>query len=568
MSYFRADQPSKQLWNKIKNSGAGKESSSNSISLDKNELNSFFARAQASPPVSRYDQTIHEHDNAFNFSLITKEAFLHAFASIKSNAAGDDGIRLKFLKLIISVFADHIIHLFNSIIASNIWPNGWKTSVICPIPKCNAPTLPSDFRPIGILPILSKTLELLLNGQIQTYLLSIYQSGFRKNCGTATALAKVTDDIRSSLDRGQVSVLVFLDFSKAFDNVDHHILLSKLKSQFKFSARTCDLLHSCLSARTIKVKIDNDISEERPVSSGVVQGSILGPTLFLFYIQDLFAVIKSCNYQCYADDVQIYCSAHPKDIAVLISCINNDLKSVFDWSIKNKIYLNNAKSSAMFFSNNHKDIPKPVILINEQPVEYTAKKNNLGVIMNDRLTWDDHIVLICQKVYFGLKNLSSVNGLVPLDLRLKLVRALIIPHFTYADILFSNTGASQTNKLDLCFNACLRYIYKRKKFDHILDVRRNLLGCDLGTYYKFRLIMSLFKIIRIERPAYLYNQLVFASSQRTCNLIIPRAYSNRMLLSVSCRAALAWNSLPNWMKSETQIGRFKSLLRTFPNFDP
>lgn len=190
----------------------------------------------------------------FTFSNVSQEAVHKAIISIRSNAIGDDEISPKFLKIILPHILMYITYIFNSIFTYSIFPCAWKKARVIPIPKINDPKLPSDYRPISILPFLSKAFERLLHMQLTGHLgsnnyLVREQSGFRKHRSTETTLVNLTEDIRVGLDKGQLSLLVLLDFSKAFDNVDHHKLIEKLNT-YGTDKSVCTLLWSYLRERS------------------------------------------------------------------------------------------------------------------------------------------------------------------------------------------------------------------------------------------------------------------------------------------------------------------------------
>lgn len=162
--------------------------------------------------------------------------------------------------------------------------------------------------------------------------------------------------------------------------------------------------------------------------------------------------------------------------------------------------------------------------------------------------------------------MSNISSLTPLNTRRKLIIALIMPILSYGDVLFSSSNANTLKKLEICYNACLRYIYKRGKFDHLSDVRESIFGCDLATYFKYRLAVQIFVIMKQKEPAYLYNSIEFSQSERTLNIKYPRARTNIMLNSFSVRSAQLWNSLPNWVKLAASITEFKRLIKSHLGF--
>lgn len=174
--------------------------------------------------------------------------------------------------------------------------------------------------------------------------------------------------------------------------------------------------------------------------------------------------------------------------------------------------------------------------------------------------------LSVKKSIFAKKNFASVRDFLSIEHRRRLVVSLIIPLFTYGDVVFSSLNETQKRKLELCFNSCLRFIHKRRKFDHLADVRDSILGCNLETYFKYRLMVFLFTIMIHKEPYYLFNSLEFLNSARSRNLRYPRPRSTFMNHSFIVRAAQQWNSLPNGIKMSTSINEFKIFLKSHLNF--
>lgn len=395
--------------------------------------------------------------------------------------------------------------------------------------------------------------------------LNRFQSAYKLNHSAPSAVLYISEDIERSMESKEITTLVLLDFSKAFDSISHTIMCHKLKSQFAFSGSACDLIFSYLTDRSQCVEVGNDKSSYLPLFSGVPQGSILGPLLFSAYINDVTSVLKFCTPHLYADDLQIYLSGPPEYIALNTDKVNTDLSSIAKWAVENKLRLNPKKSQVLTVSATSLDVVRPPILMNGAVVPFFDKVRNLGVIMNEKLSWDSHIVSICGKVYGALRMLRTAKHYLPLFLRRKLVISLVIPHFLYGDIIFSNCSGAMRYKLNLCFNACLRFVHSIHKFDHISHVADSIFGCSLWAYYDFRTLIFLRKIIKTQQPSYLFNSLIFASSARTKNLIIPSHISARMNRSFSVRSARLWNGLPHSIKSLETLSAFKDACRVHLN---
>lgn len=250
---------------------------------------------------------------------MTSDEVVEALLRIKTESVGMDGIPLKFVKLILPVILPFLTHLFNFSLTSSTFPTQWKTAKLIPIPKISSPSSTSDFRPISILSSLSKALEYLINKQLCDYLTSFklisgLQSGFRSKHTTSSALLKITHDMYSACDRKHVNILVLLDYAKAFDSVPYNILLKKMELLFNFSSNLIKLLTSYLKNRIQCVSVSSSFSNCVPVVSGIPQGSILGPLLFLMFINDFPSNVQHSKCHLFADDVQLYISCPFSDL--------------------------------------------------------------------------------------------------------------------------------------------------------------------------------------------------------------------------------------------------------------
>ena len=223
---------------------------------------------------------------------------------------------------------------------TSTYPNIWKGAFIRPLPKTDMPTAPKDYRPINILPALSKALERIVHKQLTDYfnehsLFDTYQSGFRTGHSTTTALLKVTEDIRQAMDEQMSTVLTLLDFGKAFDSANTDLLLHKLRHLY-LSHHTVSWFNSYLRDRQQCVSVGNQISSWKIVKKRVPQGSVLGPLLFTVYVNDISKTLKHCKYHMYADDLQIYLHAHPTTLNDAIRKVNEDFDKNLDSHLTRK----------------------------------------------------------------------------------------------------------------------------------------------------------------------------------------------------------------------------------------
>ena len=248
-------------------------------------------------------------------------------------------------------------------IDQNVFPSLWKVARISPIPKNSIATNPDEFRPISVLPILSKVYEKVILRQLCHYIESdrIYsptQSGFRKGHSCSTILLKLRDDIVKSMNRGEVTLSLAADYSKAFDTVNYNTLIARLK-ELRFSASALKLITSYLIGRKQYVKIDHLTSNYENVVFGVPQGSILGPVLFNIYVSDLSAKASDGGHVIqYADDTTLYRHCKLKNLANTEKLIQNDINTIMYWSRNKNLLFNHKKTVTMLFSTSQLKVAK------------------------------------------------------------------------------------------------------------------------------------------------------------------------------------------------------------------
>ncbi|KAG7309261.1 hypothetical protein JYU34_005202 [Plutella xylostella] len=350
-----------QLWNFLKSLGIGKTKALSNINTDLTALNKHFS----TPPLILNDQikaTTLSHLSAmpfpdcpsFNFKLVSGRDVKRCISAITSKAVGIDDISASMVNPILDVILPHITNLMNLSLLSKSFPSLWKNAFVLPLPKVPNPTSLSQFRPISILPFLSKVLERLVFEQFSSFLsnndlLNPLQSGFRPGHSTVTALIKVTDDIRSNIDKQHVTVLALLDFSNAFNTVDFDLLIGILRT-LNVSPAVTSWFESYLKGRKQCVRTDSESSTWCPVLAGVPQGGVLSPLLFSLFINILANKLTSL-YHLYADDLQLYTSAPPEHLNSAISLINTNLEIISKWVKSFGLLLNPTKSQAIVFGS-------------------------------------------------------------------------------------------------------------------------------------------------------------------------------------------------------------------------
>ena len=277
----------------------------------------------------------------------------------------------------------------------------------------------NNYRPITVLPTISKILERAVHQQLYDFLseyklLTPNQFGFRSKLSTVTALAHFTDNIPLNLDRGCLTGAVFLDLSKAFDTVDHGLLVGKLKA-IGVSSQVVMWFASYLECRYQVTSVENSQSSPQKVLVGVPQGSILGPLLFLIYINDLPNCLEHCRVIMYADDTVIYfCGKYCREVEYHL---NIDLANLAEWFNSNYLTLNISKSKFVLFGSNRKlqTCQGINLTIDDENLESADSMKYLGVIINKSMKWNEHIESLIAKLNQRIGLLKRVKHLLPLD---------------------------------------------------------------------------------------------------------------------------------------------------------
>jgi hypothetical protein len=465
---------------------------------------------------------------------------------------------------------------------TSVFPAPWKKAILKPIPKIRKPKEAGDFRPVSILCAASKVLEKIAYNQLLEYLshkkvFDQFQSGFRKMHSTATALLKITEDLRLNMFKGEVTIIVFLDFSKAFDLVDHKLLIKKLEA-LNFSDPVIRFFKSYLSGRSHAIQNPcGNFSKWVDIECGVPQGSVTGPLLFSLFIHDISKVLRNrCRYHLYADDLQLYLnmSCKPEEVSKCVELVNEILADVLEWSEKHGLRLNPNKSQAMLIGS-EKSYSKidlsvvPKVSLNNVRLEFCEKVKNLGIVFDRHLTWNPRLAQITQKVIGTLKTLEKFRDATPEKVRLTLVKSLILPHFDYCDVALCNLTGGQVEKLQVLQNHAIRYIYDVKWGNRLSVFYKKAEILKVEDRRNLSILMQTHKILYKNCPDYLND---FATTMYDVNLAgRTRAHKMTLLapfvsvevpeLSFKVLSYRLWNKLKPELCLNENVNAFKSAIK-------
>ena len=353
--------------------------------------------------------------NAFNIILnpCTSEEIKKYISDMTvSKATGPNSIPTNLLKQFTDELIEPLVTIINKSLKEGIFPDILKFASVCPIYKKSDRTKCANYRPISLLSNLSKLFEKTMYNRIELFLSEfeiIYklQFGFRKKYSTEHALLNIVEEIRKNLNNGQFSCGVFIDLEKAFDTVNHNILLSKLE-HYGIRDTSLSWIASYLSNRKQSVKLNGVNSKHKIVSCGVPQGSILGPLLFIIYVNDMHSAVKSSIMHHFADDTNLlFSNKNPNKIA---NVLNRDLKYLFEWLCANRLSLNVSKTEFIIFRPPKKILHERIILkLNRTKIYESNKIKYLGLILDSRLSWSHHINELTKKLNDVFCKLSQLH---------------------------------------------------------------------------------------------------------------------------------------------------------------
>ena len=332
---------------------------------------------------------------------------------LKLKKGGIDKINARTLKTIRTLIADPLAYLFNLCIERSIWPDILKTAEVIPIYKSGKKNDMGNYRPISLISNIAKIFEKIIHKRLINFInkskiLSKRQFGFIKNIGTKDALNHLSEIIYRNLDKSLPIAVTFLDLAKAFDTVNHKILLDKLYA-YGIRGKGHQLIESYLSNRKQKVRIGSHESDLGIIDTGVPQGTILGPLLFLLYVNDLVAKMSENSILSYADDTAVIAKGKTwKDVE---NQMNKYLKEVSIWLRLNKLTLNIQKTVYTTFGNYSDSVPSVNninIKINEEPLERVTETKYLVIKFDTNMRWSKHIEYLINKISYLIFIFSKI----------------------------------------------------------------------------------------------------------------------------------------------------------------
>ena len=391
-------------------------------------------------------------------------------------------------------------------------------------------------------------------------LLAKCQSGFRKGYSTATSVVRLTDYCFSQVHNGKFVGMVALDLKKAFDTVDHKILLNKLK-YYGVVANAYSWFKSYLTDRQ-QVSIINGVqSDIQYVNTGVPQGSILGPMLFIIYINDLEVCMRYCEVNMYADDTTFYIA--DRDSNVVKNHLQEDLLHVHDWLCANKLTLHIDKTNCMLIGSKPrlKHANDITLDFEGNSVKQVECITYLGIQLDSCLKFDTHVHNMICKLNRAIGVLKRASKYLPLKSRILVYNTIVLPHFDYCVIVWGTCNEGLLNRLQKIQNKAMRTVLQCPYRTHICDMLTRLNWMNVRQRIFYQQCMVMWRVCQGTVPDYLINSFSVQKGYNTRavasgNYKVPRDHQR----SFAVTGSVAWNTLPSDIKLQTNQCAFKKLL--------
>ena len=379
-----------------------------------------------------------------------------------SKSSGIEDIASKNQKHAFLVLIPQLVYLFNLSFETKIFPGKWKKATVIPLYKGGDRAKVENYRPISVLPLPGKLIEKVAHSRMSLFLesnklLTDKQNGFHKGFSTTSAVADLTDDLFTAINDNEISIAVFVDLRKAFDTVNHKILVKKLER----SGIQNNVLNWCTNylLECSQTALANNVrSTSRDIVCGVLQGSVLGPLFFIMYVNDLQQALvdENVSVQLYADDTVLYASG--SNIAEVSKSMQAGLNNLYSWCLVNKLTLNPAKTRMVTFGTRQKVKKSKLqeMFIGGKKIKNVSTYKYLGFTLDSALTHQAHITDVLCKVMHKKVLLTRIMPFINKSVALLIYKTMILPYVDYCDIIYHSACSNSLDNIQRLQNKCLK----------------------------------------------------------------------------------------------------------------
>ena len=503
-------------------------------------------------------------EEKFKFHDTTEDAIYTKIKSLDpKKAVMDNDIAIKTLIGTNDIISGHFSKIYNHSINSNEFPSSLKTADVTPVYKEKEHTLKKNYRPISILPVLSKLYENIMNEQISAYMdgyLSPYLCGYRKGYGTQHCLLVMIEMWRKALDERKVAGAILTDLSKAFDCLSHDLLIAKLEA-YGFDISALKVIYDYLKNRLQRTKVNGGYSSWREILSGIPQGSILGPLLFNIFINDMFFFLKKTKITNYADDNSTYTVEN--DIMELLKTLETETCVVMDWFRVNEMKPNQGKCHLLVADINHKDYSSNSFIFLENVfLENEKSVRLLGIQIDQNLNFEEHITTLLKESNKKLHALMRIKKYMTQDKLRLILKTFIESQFNYCPLVWMCHSRDLNNRINKLHERALRLVYGNDtlSFKELLELDKSFTIHERNLQ---KLATEMYKVKHDLCPKPF--QDLFTPVVRGKNeWVTPKVVSvNRGIETIRYRGPTTWRLVPKEIQESESLFIFKERIRNW-----
>ena len=516
---------------------------------------------------SIYDYMGYQNRNSMFVHPVTEIEIINVVKCCKPKNSKDcNDISMYVVKKVINEIAKPLSHVFNLSFSSGVFPSDMKIAMVIPLFKNGTKSDFSNYRPISLLSQFSKILEKLFNTRLQNFLtaneiLSNCQYGFRSCMSTVHAALELVESISTSIDTKLHCAGVFIDLKKAFDTVNHELLLKKL-SFYGLRGIAIEWITTYLTNRKQYVMAHGHSSSMRYITCGVPQGSVLGPVLFLLYINDICNISNFVKFVLFADDTNIFCSSN--SLHDLQNLLNRELAKLFVWFSVNKLSLNLGKTNYMLFRNRPPENGLE-LRINNVIIPRVACTKFLGILIDESLNWKPHIQSVKSKLCSTLSVMYKASKFINTEGMLTLYYSLFLPYISYCNEIWGNTYSTNVNCLYILQKKAIRLMFCADRLAHTNEIFKDLSILKVPELIRYKTAILMYNIFHGTLPEHLQNRFTLYANlhntRRSSTFVMLQARTNIKAMCLSVYGVKLWNSLPGNIKDCTSLNLFKKYLK-------
>ena len=541
-----------------------------------NAFNRFFIDIAANlknniPPAnSDFNNNIDRKTASFFMEPISERCIVNIIKRFKNKKCHPNEIPVCILKLAAPIIAAHLSRLINDCMEDGIYPAILKKARVVPLHKNGSKLLLNNYRPISVLSNINKIFETFIHTRMSSFIsrhniLFDSQYGFRKKRSTTCAILRLMHLILKAMHEKEYAIAVFLDLTKAFDCVEHSILLCKLE-RYGFRGSFLSVIRSYLGSRMQHVDV-GVTSDDLTVAHGVPQGSVLGPLLFLLYINDINYIMPGISKIFFADDTVLLNSN--KDLNILVDTINANLTVLADWMNFNKLVINANKTKCMLYSFRESNF-SPYIKLNGVSLAFVKIFKYLGLQIDDQLSFKHHIACLTSRLAFYQGLIYSLKPYLSIEALKSVYYSCIFPHLLLHAIIWMGTAPTHINHVQIAQNKIMRTI-NNADYETTSDIYDRLNIINISEIYRLQCLIFMYNWLKCDKYPFLddirdeVTRPPMYQTRHSQNLRLPFPRLNIHKQTVIYNGLKYWNGLDESIRSAPSLMSFKKRLKSRQN---